>query len=136
MTHVTCRLTAKNRDQLRNPTLGNRLWATCLCRPGELMQVSGLSPGSTYAFSLSAGNAVGYGPAVKFRVTTLPDQPPQLPKQPHTDTGEILLYFILFSGALNPFSALSLLVGRQEGHPACKNLSGGVLAWLSVWSVK
>jgi len=28
------------------------------------------------------------------------------------------------------FSALTLLVGRQEGHPACKNLSGGVLAWL------
>jgi len=26
------------------------------------------------------------------------------------------------------FSALMLLVGRQEGHPACKNLSGGVLA--------
>ena len=33
-----------------------------------------------------------------------------------------------------PFSALTLLVGRQEGHPACKKLSGGVLAWLSVWS--
>jgi len=28
------------------------------------------------------------------------------------------------------FSALTLLVGRQEGHPACKKLSGGVLAWL------
>ena len=28
MTHVTCRLTAKNRDRLRNPTLGNRVWAT------------------------------------------------------------------------------------------------------------
>jgi len=27
-----------------------------------------------------------------------------------------------------------LLVGRQEGHPACKKLSGGVLVWLSVWS--
>jgi len=27
-----------------------------------------------------------------------------------------------------------LLVGRQEGHPAGKKLSGGVLAWLSVWS--
>ena len=26
-THVTCRLSAKNRDQLRNPTLGNRVWA-------------------------------------------------------------------------------------------------------------
>jgi len=30
------------------------------------------------------------------------------------------------------FSASTLLVGRQEGHPACKKLSGGVLAWLSV----
>jgi len=32
------------------------------------------------------------------------------------------------------FSALTLLVVQQEGHPACKKLSGGVLAWLSVWS--
>jgi len=30
------------------------------------------------------------------------------------------------------FSTLMLLVGRQEGHPACKKLSDGVLAWLSV----
>ena len=28
ITRVTCRLTAKNRDQLRNPTLGNRVWVT------------------------------------------------------------------------------------------------------------
>ena len=28
MTHVTCRLTAENRDQHRNPTLGNLVWAT------------------------------------------------------------------------------------------------------------
>ena len=28
MTHVTGRLTAKNRDQLWNATLGNRVWAT------------------------------------------------------------------------------------------------------------
>jgi len=32
------------------------------------------------------------------------------------------------------FCALTLLVGQQEGHPACKKLSGVVLAWLSVWS--
>jgi len=32
------------------------------------------------------------------------------------------------------FSVLMLLVGQQEGHPACKKLSGGVLAWLSVCS--
>jgi len=39
--------------------------------------------------------------------------------------------FILFIYA---FSALMLLVGWHEGHPACKKQSGGVLAWLSVWS--
>jgi len=32
------------------------------------------------------------------------------------------------------FSALMLLVGRQEGHPASKNFSGVLLAWFSVWS--
>jgi len=32
------------------------------------------------------------------------------------------------------FSALMLLVGQQEGHLACKKLSGEVLVWLSVWS--
>jgi len=50
-----------------------------------------------------------------------------------------LLLFLLFLNysslcTKNPFSALTLLVGRQEGHPACKKLSGGVLVWLSVWS--
>jgi len=30
-------------------------------------------------------------------------------------------------------SALTLLVGSQEVHPASKKLSGGVLVWLSVW---
>jgi len=29
------------------------------------------------------------------------------------------------------FSAWMLLVGQQGGHPACKKVSGGVLAWLS-----
>jgi len=38
----------------------------------------------------------------------------------------ILLYI---SHILLAFSALMLLVGWQEEHPA-----GGVLAWLSVWS--
>jgi len=32
------------------------------------------------------------------------------------------------------FSALTLLVGRQKGHPARTKQSGGVLVWLSVWS--
>ena len=44
--------------------------------------------------------------------------------------GSMGIYFLYFCA----FSALTLLVGWQEGHPACKKLSGGVLAWLSVWS--
>ena len=28
MTHIICRLTAKNGDQLRDPMLGNHIWAT------------------------------------------------------------------------------------------------------------
>ena len=38
----------------------------------------------------------------------------------------IILHYIS-----SAFSALTLLVGCQEEHPACKNLSDEVLAWLS-----
>ena len=44
----------------------------------------------------------------------------------------LTVYWVL--GLLGAFNALTLLVGRQEGHPACKKLSGGMLAWLSAWS--
>jgi len=37
------------------------------------------------------------------------------------------LYFSVFSGSA--FSALTLLVGRQEGQPVYKKLSGEALAW-------
>ena len=46
----------------------------------------------------------------------------------------ILISVVSGLGSRIAFSALTLLVGRQEGHPACKNLSGGVLAWLSLWN--
>jgi len=58
LTHVTCRLTAKNRDQLQNPALDNRVWAT--------------------------------------------------------------FFYLLSILKVLDFSALTLLVGWQEGHPACK----------------
>jgi len=45
-----------------------------------------------------------------------------------------VMFLCLFITSVCAFSALTLLVGRQEGHPACKKPSGGVLAWLSVWS--
>jgi len=48
------------------------------------------------------------------------------------------LQFHLLIVALNIsrelLSTLTLLVGRQEGHSACKKQSGGVLVWLSVWT--
>ena len=69
-------------------------------------------------------------------------------KVSYVSASEYLQYCIRFIGNLlqsnlskwillkwiTGFSALTLLVGRQEGHPACKKLSSGVLAWLSVWS--
>ena len=42
--------------------------------------------------------------------------------------------YLIVNAIIMAFSALTLLVGRQEGHPACKKLSGGVLAWLSLWN--
>jgi len=53
------------------------------------------------------------------------------------DLIDLVVAFVLFITVLVllcfcAFGALTLLVGRQEGHPACKKLSGGVLAWLSV----
>ena len=41
-------------------------------------------------------------------------------------------YYYGYICELYAFSALTLLVGWQEWHPACKKLSSGVLAWLSV----
>ena len=43
-------------------------------------------------------------------------------------------YQIKYSEVYFAFSALTAVGWRQEGHPACKKLSGGVLVWLSVWS--
>jgi len=40
MTHVTCRLTAKNRYQLRNPTLGNRVSYLYLLLPVAVASVA------------------------------------------------------------------------------------------------
>jgi len=45
-----------------------------------------------------------------------------------------MLHFTVYCLLIPAFSALTLLVGGQEGHPACKKLSGVVLAWLFVWS--
>jgi len=51
-------------------------------------------------------------------------------------SGKAVFLFVQLSACMcvvvSSFTALTLLVGWQEGHPVCKKLSGGVLAWLSV----
>ena len=54
--------------------------------------------------------------------------------QQYTDAAEHVCCVLVCFISVHAFSALTLLVGWQEGHPACKKLSGGVLAWLSFWS--
>jgi len=39
-----------------------------------------------------------------------------------------MLVTVVINHLITHFSALTLLVGWQEGHPACKKLSGGLLA--------
>ena len=46
----------------------------------------------------------------------------------------LLLLLLLLLSFPFAFSTLILLVGHQEEHLACKNLSDEVLAWLSIWS--
>jgi len=49
MTHVTCRLTAKNRDQLQNTTLGNRVWATFFGLSKQLAKINNSSFNTTHS---------------------------------------------------------------------------------------
>ena len=60
-----------------------------------------------------------------------------MPNRVH-ETGDrrsvCLFHHLTTTAACCAFSALTLLVGWQEGHLACKKQSGGVLVWLSVWS--
>jgi len=54
--------------------------------------------------------------------------------QTDNHTHNLIIQFLFRYSKYMAFSALTLLVGQQEGHLACKKLSGGVLAWLSAWS--
>jgi len=45
-----------------------------------------------------------------------------------------VIFSLIHHSVNDAFSVMTLLVGCQEEHPACKKLSDEVLAWLSVWS--
>ena len=83
------------------------------------------------------GSCVSTG--AKFPVAQVESAPMLGPWAPPAERGPSLesIYRVFITVDLREdiaFSALTLLVGRQEGHPACKKLSSEVLAWLSVWS--
>jgi len=71
-----------------------------------------------------------------YQLTNSPRTHMGLAHQATVDIWPYLLenFIICCQGQSVAFSALTLLVGHQEEHPACKTLSGKVLAWLSVWS--
>jgi len=73
---------------------------------------------------------------INFGYTDCLLSPYQPPDEPINNSllGISLVFILHLQCPSMAFSALVLLVGRQEGHPACKTLSGGVLASLSVWS--
>ena len=51
----------------------------------------------------------------------------------------IFIYFFIyfwFHVVDSAFSALTLLVGLQEGHPACKKLSNEVLVWFYLFGAR
>ena len=138
---VTCRLTAKTGDQLRNPTLGNRVWATftfvqtalyiaywldCVCRrvltrsrwlPSSLVSV--LRPADGWATrELSS-------PVEKVerrrRLTHWRTLAWRSRCHPHSSAPPFSRLIVVQCVCRFAFSALTLLVGRQEEHPACKN---------------
>ena len=130
MIHVTCRLTAKNRYQLQNHTLGNRV-----CAAFTFFTFYSYLQHCVYGW-ITGHNRIAKGHFLQITCHFCPSP----------DTAKLINLLDLLSANFIPlfpfwcafsacaFSALTLLVGRQEGHPVCKKLSGGVLAWLSVWS--
>ena len=72
MTHVTCRLTAKNRHQLRKPTLGNRVWATL-----AVANVARRAARTTVKWKI-LGSQLGSRPCSNFanRLVVRLDEPP------------------------------------------------------------
>ena len=51
----------------------------------------------------------------------------------HKCTVHTLQHVIVVQVIIIAFSALTLFVGWQKWHLACKKLSSGMLAWLSLW---
>jgi len=94
--------------------------------------------------SLQTDNHARQHPTTQFFTGRMPFLPPNQQCQSSTEGKDCLpmllsisAFFTFYSFSLHflvagSFSALTPLVGRQEGHLACKKLSGGVLACMVI----
>ena len=65
----TFRLNSRHKTQI--VTISDKLhYFLALFFAGKRMEVTGLSPATTYFFYISAGNKVGFGKSIKLRVKT------------------------------------------------------------------
>jgi len=141
MTHVTCRLTAKNRDQVRNPMLDNRVWATfsftstviCLGFARSWSELVTQLYSATRNVNRKWNIRIFY-PRTSPTISTF-----NASSSFYTNNYCVVCHCLLrfpacvavlwwtiavLSGSsllVFAFSALTLLVGRQEEHPACKH---------------
>ena len=105
------------------------------CRLGCHHCCCDLSPSSSPRDSISAMMFIWRLREEKFRYCSVLCFVWTLCKMMHTQMSSSYTWLFTFGFHFLihclAFSALTLLVGRQEVHPACKKLSGGILAWLS-----
>jgi len=94
----------------------SRLWSTLLRRSGTSLQVIFI-----LRWTVNAAVTIKHGCCSWCNYLLI-------------NTVSVLLFVKYGMWHQCAFSALMLLLGQQEGHLACKKLSGEVLAWLSVWS--
>jgi len=103
-------------------------WESCCTTP--LKVLFGMAPFTSYSIHFFTQSLSSFYHTSIWPFSSLPAEVPPhflfLQARSHFHASYIS---ILVSSVA--FSALTLLVGHQEGHPACKKLSGGMLAWLS-----
>ena len=140
------RLTAKSRDELRNPTLEyglplpfsigfvSELVATRACWQGGCAK-SCCERGARAALCSASWHHLGATTTPCWRRSGAESASLLTNRNSSSAaTDNYVYYSLLYCCIFICLSALTLLVGRQKGHPACKTLSGGVLAWLSLLS--
>jgi len=116
MTHVTRRLTAKNRDQLRNPTLGNRVWATFFTILAHNARCKGTSIDDTArATDVIASSCAGWLPRCVVSVASCP----RLQRAPKLD--EFIMQRVAVVVRIHTYNAPNDLAGDACMHQGTRS---------------